>query len=109
MYSAASASSTAVELSRQVKEGSRELIFCSEDTKDVSVKATKACRVSLNRVLVISSGKRKWSIRSFEGEKNCLGGEGRLQWEGITEQRKLDDGFICLLYSSGTTSISKGS
>jgi long-subunit acyl-CoA synthetase (AMP-forming) len=108
VYSAASSHFTSPELSRQVKQGSSNLIFCSEDAKDVTVKAARECGVPLSRVLVINSGKGKWSMRSVEGGKECLGGYGRLGWERITEQKKLDDSLICLLYSSGTTGIPKG-
>jgi long-subunit acyl-CoA synthetase (AMP-forming) len=108
VFSSASATFRASELSRQVKQGSSNLIFCSEDAKDVAIKSAKECGVSLNRVLVISSEKGKWGFRSVEGEQNCLGGEGILEWERITDRKKLDNSLVCLLYSSGTTGVPKG-
>jgi len=108
VYSAASSSFTAAELARQVKQGHSNLIFCSEDAKDVAVKAAKDCAVPLRRVLVLNSRKGAWSMKSVEGGKNAIGGKGRLDWERITDQKKLDDSLICLLYSSGTTGVPKG-
>jgi 4-coumarate--CoA ligase len=108
VYSAASSSFTPSELSRQVKQGSSNLIFCSEDAKDVAIKSAKECGVPLNRVLVIDSGKGAWGFRSVEGGLNCLGREGTLEWERITDKKKLDHSLVCLLYSSGTTGIPKG-
>jgi 4-coumarate--CoA ligase len=108
VYSAASAAFTPSELSRQVKQGSSNLIFCSEDAKDVAIKSAKECGVPLNRVLVISSGKGEWGFRSVEGGLDCLGGRGLLDWERITDRKALDDSLVCLLYSSGTTGVPKG-
>jgi len=108
VYSAASSAFAPSELSRQVKQGSSNLIFCSEDAKDVAIKSAKECGVPLNRVLVISSKKGKWGFESVEGGQNCLGGKGMLDWEKITDREKLKDSLVCLLYSSGTTGVPKG-
>lgn len=107
VYSAASASFTAPELSRQVKQGSSNLIFCSEDAKNVAIATAKECGVSLNRVLVIKSSPR-WEMRSVEGNNTALPSDGKMDWERITDQKKLEDSLICLLYSSGTTGVPKG-
>lgn len=108
VYSAASASFTASELSRQVKQGNSNLIFCSEDAKDVAVKTAKECGVPLSRVLVVSSSP-EWKMVSLENEVSCLPSKGKLDWERITDQEELDNSLICLLYSSGTTGVPKGS
>lgn len=107
VYSAASASFTAADLSRQVKQGNSNLIFCSEDAKDVATEAARECGVSLSRVLVITSSP-KWSMRAIEGPGTCLPSKGKLEWEVITDHKKLENSLICLLYSSGTTGVPKG-
>jgi 4-coumarate--CoA ligase len=107
VYSAASSSFTAPELSRQVQQGSSNLIFCSEDVKNVAIQTAKECGVPLNRVLVISSSP-EWSMRSIEGNRACLPSNGKIDWKRITDQKELNDSLICLLYSSGTTGPPKG-
>jgi acyl-coenzyme A synthetase/AMP-(fatty) acid ligase len=102
VYSAASASFTTPELSRQVKQGSSDLIFCSEDAKGVAVATAKECGVPLSRVVVISSSP-KWEMKAVEGGKTCLPSNGKMDWERITDQKDLENSLICLLYSSGTT------
>ncbi|RFU32015.1 hypothetical protein B7463_g4324, partial [Scytalidium lignicola] len=107
VYSAASASFTAPELSRQIKQGSSRLILCSNDAKDVAIQAAMACGIPLSRVLVVQSSPQ-WSVKSIEGGKTCLPSKGKLDWARITNQQELDDSLICLLYSSGTTGPPKG-
>jgi 4-coumarate--CoA ligase len=108
VYSAASASFTAPELSRQIKQGSSKLIFCSEDARDVACQAAKDCGVDLSRVLIIKSSP-EWSMRSVvEGGEMALPSNGKMDWERITDPKTLEESLICLLYSSGTTGIPKG-
>ncbi|KAE8450028.1 hypothetical protein EG329_007167 [Mollisiaceae sp. DMI_Dod_QoI] len=107
VYSAASASFTASELERQIKQGNSNLVFCSEDAKDVAVQTARTCGVPLSRVLVIRSSPM-WSILSIEDEVACLPSSGKLDWERIVDPEKLDNSLICLLYSSGTTGVPKG-
>jgi len=107
VYSAASSSFTAPELERQIKQGNSNLVFCSEDVKEVAIQAARNCGVPLSRVLVIQSSPR-WSMRSVEGDVHVLPSEGKLDWERITDQKKLDKSLVCLLYSSGTTGVPKG-
>jgi 4-coumarate--CoA ligase len=107
VYSAASASFTAPELSRQIKQGNSNLIFCSEDAKEVACQAAIDCGLPLSRVLVLSSSPR-WSMKCVEGGKTCLPSGGKLDWERITDPKTLENSLICLLYSSGTTGIPKG-
>ncbi|OCT50470.1 putative acyl-coenzyme A synthetase [Cladophialophora carrionii] len=117
VYSAASSSFTAGELARQIKQGRSSCIVCSEDCRDVAVKAAKDCGVPLSRVLVLESMGGKRALRDVENKgRNWLdGGEDEwvrkgdlLDWERITHKQTLKERVICLLYSSGTTGVPKG-
>ena len=108
VYSAASASFTAPELSRQIKQGSSSLIFCSEDAKSVAIQAATDCGVPLTRVLVLRSSP-EWSMKTVEGSLACLPSNGKMDWQRITKENELENSLICLLYSSGTTGVPKGS
>lgn len=107
VYSAASTAFNSQELSRQIKQGSSNLIICSEDAKDVACQAAKDCGVDISRVLILKSTP-EWSIKSVHGGKPVLPSKGKLEWERITNPKALEDSLICLLYSSGTTGIPKG-
>jgi 4-coumarate--CoA ligase len=108
VYSAASASFSAPELARQVKQGGSTTLFCSEDARDVACRAARICGVPLDRVLVVKSSP-EWSMKSVAaGGKSVLPSSGMLDWERITDPKALEDSLICLLYSSGTTGIPKG-
>lgn len=107
VYSAASASFTASELERQIKQGSSNLVFCSEDAREVAVEAARRCGVPLSRVVVITSSP-SWSMVSLEDEVSVLPSKGKLDWKRITDREELENSLICLLYSSGTTGIPKG-
>jgi hypothetical protein len=115
VYSAASASYTAPELSRQVKQGSSNLIFCSEDAKDVAIQSVKDCGVPLSRVLVISSSPewsmravgRQWSLPTFKwqvglGEDYGSDGAGKqpdllalLVWDNRSSKRSARAQGMC--------------
>lgn len=107
VYSAATASCTPAELARQIKQGGSNLIFCSEDVKEIAMQAAKDCGVPLSRVLVISSSP-EWSMKAIDGGQTCLPSDGKLDWERITDPVELENSLICLLYSSGTTGVPKG-
>lgn len=106
VYSAASPSFTASELSRQIKDGPANLIVCSRDVKDVAVEAAQSCGLALDKVLILESYPER-KLESVTGEWKCtLGPE--LDWEVITDAEKLTNSLLCLLYSSGTTGLPKG-
>ncbi|KAJ4362909.1 hypothetical protein N0V83_010026 [Neocucurbitaria cava] len=106
VYSAASPTFTASELSRQIKDGPANLIVCSREVKEVAEEAAQSCGLSLDRVLVLES----YPVRKLEsttGEWKCtLGPE--LDWERISDPDELSKSLVCLLYSSGTTGLPKG-
>ena len=105
VYSAASASSTAAELARQVRQGESNLIICSADAKEVAVTAAKDCGVPLERVMVLESSPRV--LNSIGSGRSCIADQ-ELDWMRITDKDELENSVICLLYSSGTTGVPKG-
>jgi long-subunit acyl-CoA synthetase (AMP-forming) len=113
LYSAASASSTHLELVRQIRQGKSRLIVASPDCKNVAIKAAEECEISLDRVLVLDSMGGKRILQNVSGTgRNFIEGEGKpkekLDWEVITDRKRLENSVICFVYSSGTTGIPKG-
>lgn len=107
MYSAASYTFTAPELARQIDDGPAKLIICSLDSKEVAVEAAQSCGLNLSSVLVLESYP-EFRLESVAGEWKCtLGPE--LEWNRLTSADELANSLLCLLYSSGTTGLPKGS
>ncbi|KAI1104951.1 hypothetical protein F4804DRAFT_305543 [Jackrogersella minutella] len=104
--SAASPSSTAAELIRQVKMTQSKLIICGKEHKAVASEAAKACGIPLRSVLVAESGPTR-SLKSIEGHNDAVSSQ-RLKWEKITDPEALKESLITILWSSGTTGLPKG-
>jgi len=66
------------------------------------------CGLGLERVVVLGGQKGNWTMESVKGGARALPSNGKIEWERITDGRKLEESLICLLYSSGTTGIPKG-
>jgi 4-coumarate--CoA ligase len=106
VFSSASASFTAAELARQIRQGQSTLIACSVDTKDVAIAAAKDCGIPLDRVLLLESSPER-SLKDVKDGKSCIS-HHELDWTRITDKVELENSVICLLYSSGTTGVPKG-
>ncbi|UKZ65012.1 uncharacterized protein TrAtP1_006213 [Trichoderma atroviride] len=106
IYSAASPSSTASDLTRQIHDGPASLVICSEDLKDVVLSSTHDAGIPARNVLVLSSYP-EIQLKSADGTVEC-DFEGSLDWRRITDQKELEYSKACILYSSGTTGLPKG-
>lgn len=111
VWSAASATATPAELERQIRQGNGQLIVASPECKDTALKAAKDVGISGNRVLLLRSMGHERVLQNAGTGQNYLDDlrpSEVLDWERITDPRKLEDSLICLLYSSGTTGVPKG-
>ncbi|KAL2798528.1 hypothetical protein BJX66DRAFT_322641 [Aspergillus keveii] len=111
VWSAASSTATPPELERQIRQGGSRLIISGPESKDVVLKAAKAAGIPDNRVLILRSAGHERVFQNAATGQNYLDGlkpSEVLDWERITDPKKLEDSLICLLYSSGTTGVPKG-
>jgi 4-coumarate--CoA ligase len=114
VFSAASASSTASELSKQIQGAASKILITVEGTRGVAVEAAEAAGWGSNgggRVLVMSEGK-DWVVKAVKdnGElgPNLIDEKDRLVWQKITDPHELENSLVVLIYSSGTTGLPKG-
>lgn len=112
VFSGASTSYRATELSYQIKDANASLLVCTPEFEEITVSAAKHCGIPLDRVLLLDSKTPKhWTLRSLDRSdilQNRSSHNQSLAWQRITEQKQLEDITICLLYSSGTTGLPKG-
>ncbi|KAM0466777.1 hypothetical protein ACHAPV_000285 [Trichoderma viride] len=106
IYSAASPSSTASDLTRQIHDGPASLVVCSEDLKDVVLSGAHDAGIPVRNVLVLSSYP-EIQLKSADGAVEC-DFKGSLDWRRITDPKELEYSKACILYSSGTTGLPKG-
>lgn len=106
VYSAASSAGTAAELARQIKDAGSKLVVCDGVLQETAASAAKLAGVDGNRVLVLGQEGRL-SLKSLGRDAELID-ENELDWERITDKRRLRESLICLLYSSGTTGLPKG-
>ena len=106
VYSAASSSLTADELTYQVRLAQSRLIICSSEVIETACKAARACDVPMENVLVLGS-EPSWGLATVPDRLNLLT-EQRLRWKLITDQCQLEESLITVIWSSGTTGVPKG-
>ncbi|KAL7897181.1 hypothetical protein HDV63DRAFT_88082 [Trichoderma sp. SZMC 28014] len=106
IYSAASPSSTASDLARQIHDGPASVIVCSEDLKDVVLSGAHDVGIPARNVLVLSSYP-EIRLKSADGAVEC-DFKASLDWRRIIDPKELEYSKACILYSSGTTGLPKG-
>ncbi|KIW32237.1 uncharacterized protein PV07_03797 [Cladophialophora immunda] len=106
VYSAASPSLSADELSHQVRVGDTKLIICSQEVKEVACQTARSNSLPLENVLVLESDPL-WSLKRVTDGIELLT-EHQLVWETITDPARLKESLIVIVWSSGTTGVPKG-
>jgi 4-coumarate--CoA ligase len=114
VFSAASAASTASELSKQLQGAQSKILIAVEGTREIALKAAEEAGWGANgggRVLVMGEGKN-WELKAVEknGElgRNLIDENDKLPWQTITDPYELENDLVILIYSSGTTGLPKG-
>jgi 4-coumarate--CoA ligase len=111
VYSAASPSSTVSEFARQIELGKSGLVVVSHEFEGL-VRETLRLHgsrlgIGLGNVLVLDSTHNKWSLRALDSGESAISSR-LLDWERITDPKKLKESLIVILWSSGTTGLPKG-
>lgn len=106
IYSAISVGATVTELSIQLLQSPVKLLVCSQDTREVAVKAAEKCGLEESKILMLESS-AEVNLRNLLTGRNCVS-EKQLSWNKITNPAELENSLVCLLYSSGTTGPPKG-
>lgn len=114
VFSAASAASTASELSKQLQGAQSKVLFAVEGIRETAVKAAEEAGWGTNgggRVIVMSEG-RDWELRVVGKDgrlgQNLIDESDKLPWQKITDPFDLENSLVILIYSSGTTGLPKG-
>ena len=114
VFSAASAASTASELSKQLQGAQSKILVTVEGTREVAVKAAEEAGWGSNgggRVLLMSEG-REWELKVIRKNgqlsPNIIDQCDKLPWQTITDPHELENSLVILIYSSGTTGLPKG-
>ncbi|GAB1319345.1 4-coumarate-CoA ligase [Madurella fahalii] len=107
IFSASNAGSTPKELAGQLSQVSVKLLFCTEDTKPTAIAAARLANLPLSHVLYLSSTSRTFQLTEQEDNRPVALSSSELSWQRITSADVLSNRTVCILFSSGTTGVSK--
>jgi 4-coumarate--CoA ligase len=107
IYSAASYSSTVDDLTRQIRDGPGKVLVCSADAQKVALQAAQKAGLDAKNVLILESYPQIKLYSAGDPSISC-DFKGTLRWKKITDPKELEKSKVCLLYSSGTTGLPKG-
>lgn len=113
VYSAASPASTPPELTYLIGLVEPKLIICNADTRAVVEETTRKLKFPADRVLYLGDdaaaggGGLDLTIVAT-GKQVEISPARTLDWERITDLKRLENSITCILFSSGTTGLPKG-
>ncbi|ORY60279.1 uncharacterized protein BCR38DRAFT_477094 [Pseudomassariella vexata] len=106
IFSSSSPSATPEELAYQLQQIGAKVIICTDETKDVAITAANKVGLPLRRVLSYKGEAELELHEAASGAKLPISNQ-ELQWRRITDADELENGIVCLLFSSGTTGLPK--
>ncbi|KAJ4391802.1 hypothetical protein N0V93_005422 [Gnomoniopsis smithogilvyi] len=108
VYSAASPGSTPSELAYLIGLVEPKVIVCNADTRAAVEETMRKLKFPAERVLFLGDAGGLDLTVLATGQRLDTSPTKTLDWERITDLRRLENSIVCILFSSGTTGLPKG-